>query len=175
MENREDLALDSFTYSTTTGTNTPSSTTASMDDTKIDRYATDQIRKETVPWPGGTYIIREPKSGKQITLINGLVCMAPHLGDQGGYHWLCTSTDGWLGFRSPVSGLHLGHNGESNRLMAIVPHHRDLEYFATRGHPDGGQLLFVKQGDSLWPLSVRSDREIAILSEGGTVWEFVKV
>lgn len=42
--------------------------------------------KMTVPWPEGTYIIRDPNSGLIVTLVDGAIRLEPRLGDQGGYH-----------------------------------------------------------------------------------------
>lgn len=95
--------------STTAGELTPPHSVSMADDFVDYLDSPEPDNKTGAPWPGNTYIIRDPDSQRQITLVRGQLRLAPHLGNQGGYHWECIEKDGWLGFRSPSDHLHIGH------------------------------------------------------------------
>ncbi|KAI1139102.1 hypothetical protein F5Y05DRAFT_380855 [Hypoxylon sp. FL0543] len=156
------------------GSDIGSDTDTVMDDHETDHHKAAH-RAQTVPWPGNTYIIRDPKSRQQITLVDGELRLDVHLGDQGGYHWQCVEKDGWLGFRSPSDSLHIGHDGNGN-FIAQKTHHKDWEYFNTRAHPAGGHLLLMRHWSGQWQMAIGPDGQKLIeTKEQGTAWEFEKV
>ncbi|KAI0838433.1 hypothetical protein F5Y06DRAFT_268068 [Hypoxylon sp. FL0890] len=156
-------------------TPTPTNSDTMADSFETDRKPADAPQKETVPWPGNTYIIRDPKSGRQITLVDGELRLEYHLGNQGGYHWQCIEKDGWLGFRSPSDNLHIGHDNCGN-FIAQKTHHRDWEYFNTRAHPDGGHLLLTRRWNVQRKMTIGPDGQKLMETDGhGTAWQFEKV
>ncbi|KAI0899118.1 hypothetical protein F4806DRAFT_486373 [Annulohypoxylon nitens] len=157
------------------GLNTPTSSNTATDVPEKDHRVTVPIYRETVPWPGGTYIIRDPKSGRNITMVDGSIRLEPHLGDQGGYHWRCIVKNNWFGFRSPIDGFHLGHDDKGN-VVANQRHHQPWEFFIIRGHPDGGQQILTRHGEELWVVCVGKDGyKLTDTKESEFTWEFVKV
>ncbi|KAI2779887.1 hypothetical protein F4815DRAFT_471500 [Daldinia loculata] len=129
----------------------------------------------TGPWPGHTYKIRDPKTERQITLVNGELKLEKDMGEQGGYHWLCIETDGYLGFRNPSNNVHIGHNNWG-QFVAREYHHWAWEFFNTRAHPDGGQLLLTVHGNSMRKMAVEKGTYRLVETKGdGTAWEFVEV
>ncbi|KAI1453731.1 hypothetical protein F4805DRAFT_357978 [Annulohypoxylon moriforme] len=174
MPSEKDVELCSNFSSLTTDTiMTPTNSDMASNHSTSEHTLSDKNHKGTVPWPGRTYIIRDIDTKLQITLVEGVICMQSHLGDQGGYHWKCVSKDGWLGFRNPSSGLYLGHD-TLGHITAQVRHLDCCEFFVTRAHPDGGQMLLTKHGDELRQL-LWNQYGIGETKEGGTVWEFMKV
>ncbi|KAI1076903.1 hypothetical protein F5B20DRAFT_554196 [Whalleya microplaca] len=171
-----DLSAEkSSTYSTLANDLTPTHSMTSRDSLNSPQFATSPPHAETVPWPGQKFAIRSQTSGRVITLVEGELRMEDNLGEQGGWHWVCVEKNGWLGFRSPVSGTYMGHNGRGG-FVAAVKHHKSYEYFCTRRHPDGGYLLLMKHGDDLWKMDVGEEGHDLIETKGdGTVWDFVKV
>ncbi|KAI0886781.1 uncharacterized protein GGS22DRAFT_158657 [Annulohypoxylon maeteangense] len=166
-----------FSFLTTDTNMTPSTSATEMGDLNSEYNFDTQNNRATVPWPGGTYIIRDPKSNRQITLVDGHISMEPHLGDQGGYHWHCISKDGWLGFRNPSDGLHLGHDNKGN-IVANQRHHLGWESFVTRGYPDGGQMIYTRHDNiKLRVISNLEGYKLGYHSDekNGIVWEFIKV
>lgn len=96
------------------------------------------------------------------------------LDGQGGTHWEILETDGWLGFKSPVSDTYIGHDG-SGKFIADVKHHKSYEFFCARQHP-GGHLLLSLLGKALWRMDVGPDSISLVASkDSGAVWIFEKV
>ncbi|KAI1770126.1 hypothetical protein F4818DRAFT_434045 [Hypoxylon cercidicola] len=167
-------SIDLSTDSTTTGSLTPTHSVSMTDefDEYLDSLGLDD---KTAPWPGNTYIIRDPDSERQITLVGGQLRLAPHLGNQGGYHWECIESNGWMGFRSPSDHLHIGHDNRRN-FIASAKEHRPWEYFNTRAHPKGGHILLVVHGWQQWKMTISEDGSNLIETmDEGTAWEFEKV
>ncbi|KAI2631493.1 hypothetical protein GGS26DRAFT_591365 [Hypomontagnella submonticulosa] len=144
------------------------------------------VPKGELPRPGQTYIIRDPTSGRQITLVGGILRLEHHLGDQGGYHWECIEENGWLGFRNPVGHLHIGCNADQpahyyNRpdtlgfLIATAQSHGNNECLTTTGGPGGGQLLLFRLGKMLVQLGIDRETDELILAKKGTEWDFILV
>ncbi|KAI1137690.1 hypothetical protein F5Y05DRAFT_385907 [Hypoxylon sp. FL0543] len=161
----------STTSSTVAGDLTP--THSIIDPLAEQRCPTPPI--ETAPWPGNTYIIRHPASGRQITLIRGELSLEYHMGDQGGYHWKCVETDGWLGFCDPVHATYMGSDFRGG-IQSKVMHHKSCEHFCARRHPGGGYILLRRDGHALMKMKVGEDGRKLVETKGeGTPWEFVKV
>ncbi|KAI0379350.1 hypothetical protein F5Y04DRAFT_282775 [Hypomontagnella monticulosa] len=164
-----------------------------MADNSENKPNTLQPHLDTVPRPGQTYIIRHSVSHRQVTLIEGILCLERHMGDQGGYHWECIETNGWLGFRNPSDHLHIGgeyefygpHNeyqqsqnlGETfGRPVAQERSHMKDAYLTVRGHQEGGQILLVKFGDRLLKMAVEDDEhKLCWTDKDGPAWEFVNI
>ncbi|KAI9051626.1 hypothetical protein LZ554_004669 [Drepanopeziza brunnea f. sp. 'monogermtubi'] len=134
----------------------------------------------SVPWPGGTFIIRAVASGKVLTLVNGRVELASP-GTRGSIYWDCEQTKGWLGFRNAVSGNILGHD-KHGRLWCQVPAHQHWGNFCVRPAPCGvGYLLLMTHWDSLWCVGFQQHEGRETLAKIGedmtdaVVWEFVRV
>lgn len=129
---------------------------------------------ETVPWPGETFVIREPNQGLAITLTEGRLRLRQEMGNRGGCHWVCVDRNGWLGFRNAVSGTYLGHDQKGN-FYAKVQHHEPHEYFCARRHPRGGYILLMRHGNDLQKMAIGEDGESLVETKGeGTAWEFFK-
>ncbi|KAI1469092.1 uncharacterized protein F4812DRAFT_319177 [Daldinia caldariorum] len=127
------------------------------------------------PWPGHTYKIRDPETKRQITLVNGELRVEKDLGDQGGYHWVCIERDGYLGFLSPTTHVYMGHNNWG-QFVAREYHHWAWEFFNTRAHPDGGQVLLTVHGNKMRKMAIQKGTWKLVETEGeGTAWEFVEV
>ncbi|KAI6090677.1 hypothetical protein F4821DRAFT_228805 [Hypoxylon rubiginosum] len=148
--------LESISASTP-GVATPSHTSTTTN-------STDHLHSFTAPpYTGQTFAIRERKSGRLLTLINGRIRLEHCTGEQGGWYWKCVEETGWLTFRSLVSGEYLGFQG--NRR------------FCARRHPEGGYLLMLKQGDDLERIIIQEDNSVLLSpsEEKGTLWDFEKV
>ncbi|KAI1641694.1 uncharacterized protein F4817DRAFT_355064 [Daldinia loculata] len=130
--------------------------------------------KDTPPFPDQTFAIRERNTGRYITLVEGNLCVRENIGDQGGWHWICVETQGWLGFRSPVSATYMGHDTNKN-IWAEHKHHKEHEYFCARKHPHGGYMLLKRHDDELWKITVSNDFRLIETTGDGTLWDFVKV
>ncbi|KAI1409316.1 hypothetical protein F5Y13DRAFT_170621 [Hypoxylon sp. FL1857] len=164
----------SISSSTVAGDLTPTHSMATTD-LLTERRSSIALLKETPPWPGHTYIIRHPVSGRQITLVRGELRLEHHTGNQGGYHWICVEKDGWLGFCDPVHGTYMGCDTLGG-YISKVKHHKACEFFCTRRHPDGGYVLLTQSGPALAKMSVAADGSKLVETKGeGTAWEFVKV
>lgn len=130
---------------------------------------------ETPPYAGSTYAIRDRKSGRLITLLNGSLQLENCTGEQGGWHWKCEEKQGWLGFRNPVSGTYMGHDTLGS-FLAVVNHHKTHEYFCARRHPEGGYLLLMRQGDELRKMAIGEDGHALVMTTGeGARWDFEKI
>ncbi|KAI0853080.1 hypothetical protein F5Y00DRAFT_225373 [Daldinia vernicosa] len=130
--------------------------------------------KDTPPFPDQTFAIRERNTGRYITLIEGKLRVRENVGDQGGWHWICVESQGWLGFRSPVSGTYLGHDGNES-IWAEYKHHDGQEFFCARKHPQGGYVLLTSHEDVLRKITVSNDFKLIETTGDGTLWDFVKV
>ncbi|KAI4861680.1 hypothetical protein F4820DRAFT_432844 [Hypoxylon rubiginosum] len=171
----DSASIDFTADSTTVGDLTPTHSVSMADEFEdyLDSSLSDDIT--SAPWPGNTYIIRDPDSRQQVTLVRGQLRLARHLGNQGGYHWECIEKDGWLGFRSPSDHLHIGHDNRRN-FIATAKDHRPWEYFNTRAHPKGGHILLVVHGWQQWKMTIAKDGHSLIETlDEGTAWEFKKV
>ncbi|OTB00354.1 hypothetical protein M426DRAFT_15594 [Hypoxylon sp. CI-4A] len=93
---------------------------------------------------------------------------------RGGYHWRWEDTNGWLGFRSPVGGMYIGHDNYG-KFIAQALNHSTWEYFTTRPHPDGGLLLLTKHSSGLLQMTTTMDHRLVETKETGTAWEFERV
>lgn len=164
-------------FSSSSGIDTPTDTTVMSDSTNHLHSPISQKAEsmETPPYAGNTYAIRELKSGRLVTLINGNLRLENCTGEQGGWHWHCEEKQGWLGFRSPVSGTYMGHDTEGN-FWANYGHHLGHEYFCARRHPNGGYVLLMRQEDELRKMTVDDSSCKLVMTTGeGTLWDFEKV
>lgn len=135
------------------------------------------------PWKGCTYIIQYSKTGEALTLLDGQVVLEKP-GGCGHFKWHCVETEGWMGFRNPISGKYLGEdNGE---LVCMVGHHLSCEHFIAQPVPDGGYLLLMRQDGKGWGFGEKlrvvglkhfgSEKRLAKVEVAdGIVWDFVKV
>ncbi|KAI1371185.1 hypothetical protein F4677DRAFT_316860 [Hypoxylon crocopeplum] len=172
-----DLSATSSTSSTVADDLTPTHTMATDDlnDRCSPPPSPSPSDKETVPWPGRTFIIKDPISGRQITLVRGELRLEYHTGDQGGYHWICVEKNGWLGFCDPVHNTYMGHDNRCG-FIAQFKHHKDHESFCARKHPDGGYLLLTQHRDGLRRMDIGEDgHKLVETKDEGTAWEFVRV
>ncbi|KAI1086681.1 hypothetical protein F5B19DRAFT_121800 [Rostrohypoxylon terebratum] len=174
MPEQQDIELCSnFSFLSTDANMTPPSSDTTVEDVRNNERNPTETHKWENPWPGNTYIIREPKSKLQVTLVGGQIRMKPHLGDQGGYHWECVYDNGWLGFRNPSAFVYLGFK-EGEGIVAEVKWHKWNEFFITRGYPGGGHVLFTKHDHDLHMVNIEGDR-LHESRDHYTVWEFIKV
>ncbi|RYP61679.1 hypothetical protein DL769_007608 [Monosporascus sp. CRB-8-3] len=128
---------------------------------------------ETVPWPGKSYIIRHQATGQAITLVDGKVC-PDHWNSECNCtaRWICNERDGWLGFRNPVSCTYLGIGTSSSRGAIEVVDQGDI---CARKNPDGGNILLVKQRDSLLKIDVDNRDTLVTSARCGAVWVFSEI
>jgi hypothetical protein len=96
------------------------------------------------------------------------------LDGQCGTHWEVVETDGWLGFKNPVSDTYIAHDG-SGKFVANVKHHKSYEFFCPRQHP-GSHLLMSLLRIALWRTEVGPDGiSLVARKDKGAVWVFEKV
>ncbi|SCV57409.1 uncharacterized protein FFB14_15143 [Fusarium fujikuroi] len=99
---------------------------------------------DSVPTPNSWYIIRTRNSIKKryLLVINGKVCLqeSPHA--WGGFWWLSTSLDGWIGFYEFTTGRYLGHDGEGNIVVKALAQ-GEKERLVVSHQPKGGYHLSV--------------------------------
>ncbi|KKY14368.1 hypothetical protein UCDDS831_g08244 [Diplodia seriata] len=84
---------------------TPPSTSASI---HLALHPTAQPHFSPTPHPGATVLIKAVLSNQVITLRGGRIILSPP--DGSASLWECVESNGWLGFRSAVSGAFLGRN-----------------------------------------------------------------
>jgi hypothetical protein len=149
--------------------NTPTMTAASED------FLPPLTSRVSVPWGGETYVIRERKTGRMITLADGKLQLQDKVTAGGGHHWICTNKNGWFGFRNSVSGRFMGHNAE-RKFHCKVFEHKSHEWFTPRAHPDGGYWLTTLHENAWRAMGIGQDgKELVEVNNNGTAWEFVKV
>jgi hypothetical protein len=120
-------------------------------------------------------MIRDRLGGRIITLEESHLRLKAEVSKVGGCHWVCVEKDGWLGFRSPIAGTYIGHDGKG-KFCARAFDHKEWEYFSTRSHPDGGYLLLMRHWSKLYKMDIdKNGNELVETENKGTVWEFVKV
>lgn len=139
-------------------------------------YESSSFLSDVVPWPGHTFVIRDLDSHRMITIVDGVVRLKFNIGGQGGYYWQCVEKNGWLGFRDPVHGMYLGHNGQG-RFIAEVKHHRSYEQFCVRKHPKQGYILLTHNsrlgGCEMKKMAVAEDGDRLVETTAeGAVWGF---
>ncbi|KAH0527993.1 hypothetical protein TsFJ059_002907 [Trichoderma semiorbis] len=126
------------------------------------------------------FMIREKqKPHRIITLFFGdLVLVEDQFAAQG-WLWKCVKKSGWYGFQNMVSGAYLGYKGQSKKLQAVMPHHKNNEYFMAERHEDGGYVLLTIHGEELWQVAISEDGKSLVekkAEEGaGTAWDFVEI
>lgn len=171
----EGIDHDSSAYTTGTPAETIRSASATDNPPSFDVAVS-----SSVPWPGSTFILRSATTGLVLTLLDGQINLAP-VGGTGSIHWVCVETKGWLGFRNPVSGRFLGHDGGKGRLVCAGDRHREHENFCVRLRPEGGFVLLATKSGGLAVVGSKIDKGVEMLArvESGNgeeiVWEFVKV
>ncbi|KAI5455592.1 hypothetical protein BGZ63DRAFT_397988 [Mariannaea sp. PMI_226] len=91
------------------------------------------------------------------------------------WQWLCTEKDGFKGFQNVDGGGFLGHDIRWD-FYAKAPHHKGWEHFTLSRRPSGYYWIQALYWWTLWQVSARSDgRGVYAQSDGGTLWEFVKI
>ena len=131
-----------------------------------------KLTTSNVPWPGSTFIIRRALSEDTIMQV-----VLTGLDGWGSNYWACEQNKGWLGFRNPVSGKLLGHDGKG-RLCCSADRHRDYEKFCVRQNPEGGYTLLMTHSSDLWRVGTALDGGLAKIEDSSPneiIWEFVKV
>ncbi|KAF2252127.1 hypothetical protein BU26DRAFT_251562 [Trematosphaeria pertusa] len=160
----------------------PESTTPGLleDLDDLDPLHSPKSNGSSVPWPGSTFIISSVSTGHAIALRGGQVVLAPP-GGRESIHWECVETKGWLGFRNPVSGKFLGHDGRSGKLRCSGRAHEGWEWFCVRQTPEGGYVLLMTHWEKLWPVGTMMEGGEKVLAKvenavsDGIVWKFIKV
>jgi hypothetical protein len=149
--------------STTGGAQTPNSTIAD-DLSETASTAGRSSLYDAVPWPGKMYKIKHGTSRRLITLEGGeLRLQLPEAARPGiGWHWVCAEHNGWLGFRSPVSGTYMGQD-KWEGMWCKVQHHKSMESFCIRRHPEGGYLILINQGNG------RALHQLAVAERNGAI------
>lgn len=154
----------------TSGSNTPTHTAVTEDFS-----FPSPLSRDTVPYAGKTFMIRDRNHGGVITLKEGTLQLSPNIPRAGGFHWKCIERNGWFGFRNCISGQFFGHDAKG-KFHCKVPHHRAHEDFCTRAHPSGGHLLLMLHGDKFRQMKIGSDgKELVEVDGEGTTWDFIEV
>lgn len=130
-----------------------------------------------------TFIIRDPKTHRIISLKEGAPKMVHldifHYQYNVASHWHCVENEMmWLGFYNDVSGTYLGHDSNDG-IRARATKHNAWEWFCPRQHPDGGQLLLIKDDNGFSPMKIggKENMELVVDSQRreGTMWEFIRI
>ncbi|KAL4984201.1 hypothetical protein BDW68DRAFT_180876 [Aspergillus falconensis] len=142
----------------------------------------------TCPYAGATFVIRHARTGRVVSLQNGILAL--HKADKahdGGSHWRCVqSEDMWLGFKNAVSTGYIGKKAcgmclysVDRQLTACAMLHFDREKFCVRQHPNGGHLILLKYESEFRPICAGGarEKELVVGSKGakGSLWDFIKV
>lgn len=133
-----------------------------------------------MPQAGKIFIIRDHKTGRVLTLLDGDVSLQSPGTPGSAYHWMCEEINGWLGFKNMASGTYLGRNFYDN-IYARATQHRYWENFCVRMHPNGGYVLVMTHYAKLWPLQQKNEGNMQKLFKvdapikDGNVWVFVEV
>ncbi|KAH8666152.1 hypothetical protein BGZ61DRAFT_302500, partial [Ilyonectria robusta] len=130
--------------------------------------------RDAVPQAGDTFIIVDKAYGRAITVIEGRPKLETSANRAGSWRWLCTEKDGFLGFRNTVSGRYLGHNIWWNMVVDGWSH-KAWEHFHARRQECGGYTLLAPDWFTMRQISIGEGNTLVAGSEGGTVWEFIKV
>ncbi|KAF2463282.1 uncharacterized protein BDR25DRAFT_307876 [Lindgomyces ingoldianus] len=132
-----------------------------------------------VPSHDFTVIIRSISSGYVITLLDGQVVLAPP-GGQGSIHWKCVETEGWIGFRNPISNRFLCHDW-SGRLKCSAEQHNGWRHFTITPMPNGGYIMQMLHWWTLRPIVINAEEGLQKIGRNGNklsegiIWEFIKV
>ncbi|KAH8821718.1 hypothetical protein F5884DRAFT_99781 [Xylogone sp. PMI_703] len=167
-----DIPLADESKSFSAGDPTPDSTTIAG--SELEDH--DDSTADSVPWPGGTYLIIEKERNRVLTLIDGKLQLKNQSNPRkGNPYWHCVETEGFLGFRNDASGMFLGHDGKKN-FRVMKPHHKSWEYFCVRRHPKGGYLLMLLHYQTLLKVGYNEGEQclVAADKDDGIRWEFVK-
>jgi hypothetical protein len=103
-----------------------------------------------IPSHDFTFIIRSVSSGHVITLLDGQVVLAPRDG-RGSIHWMCRESQGWLGFRNPVSNKFLTH-GWNGRLECSAEEQSKMRHFTITPVSNGGYIMQMLEWWTLRPI-----------------------
>ncbi|KIX08704.1 uncharacterized protein Z518_03361 [Rhinocladiella mackenziei CBS 650.93] len=145
----------------------------------LDAFSNVALSTPSVPWPGSTFVIRSVSCGRVLTLLDGKIVLA-HRDNRGSIHWVCMETEGWLGFRNPVSGKYLGYSNNGT-LCCSVEWQREHEHFTVRPMQEEGYVLLMTRRGSLRAVGIKEANGMECLAtinegvSGGLVWEFIKV
>jgi len=162
------------THTSTSG-KTTSYTSIGMQEPTVDA--------RTLPFHNMTFIIRDLKTHRVISLKKGAPIMVHqdifHYHYDAASHWRCVENEKmWLGFYNDVSGTYLGHDSKG-QIRASATKHQAWEWFCPRQHPDGGQLLLIKDNDGFSPMKIggKGNMELVVDSQRreGTTWEFITI
>jgi hypothetical protein len=170
------LEEDSASSTIETDTSSVASDTPTLTAVNAD-YSSPLTSRVRVPWAGGIYVIRDRKKRRIITLTDGNLQLEDKVAARGGSYWICVNMNGWLGFRNSVSGMFMGHDGKGKFVCRAVSH-KGHESFSPRAHPNGGYWLMTLHGNhTVWrAMGIgENGKELVVLDEYGTEWEFVKV
>lgn len=145
---------------------------------------------ELSPEEGKILNLRTLRSKLILTLQTGELLMLPEEllsgPEKAGARWECEEVDGWTRFRNAVSGTYLGrcdspvekkHGCSISTSGHGYPVHRN---FTVRRRPEGGYVLWVKNGDKLDPVGYRFGKDGQVMPKVDRqrrgkqlVWEFV--
>jgi len=159
---------------------TASTPATSVYDSQQDDHDTMSTLESTIssfPEPDSTFIIKSTSSGLAIAVSEGKVVQAPPGGKE--CHWVCIQTDGWLGFRNPVSGKFLGRNDDWHMACVATAHERH-EWFHVRSRQEGHVLMQIHK-EMLRPVGFTGAGEtktLAMMENWASKeihWEFIRV
>ncbi|RDW84147.1 uncharacterized protein DSM5745_04473 [Aspergillus mulundensis] len=171
--------------STTSQTAGRDSSTSPAADHRPDRPPSPQVPAQaqpTCPYAGGTFIIRHIKTGRVISLQDGMLRLHDAgKAHDGGSHWRCIeSPDLWLEFRNAVSARFIETDWWQQRQFGATGIlHSDDAKFCVRPHPGGGYRMLVKYETGFRPMLTGGnlgDRlVVAEVGVFGSLWEFLEV
>ncbi|KAK6521222.1 hypothetical protein TWF506_001447 [Arthrobotrys conoides] len=166
----------------TTSTYAPS--TADVDENYLPERFTRSISTipeltlNDAPWPGHIFIISFQDTNQVLTYHKerGVV-----LQEYDGSHfqrWVCHSRLGWLGFTANPgeTTAYIGH--DNWKLRCRCTELKWSEAFCVRKRLkglDGFQVLMRGDHDSLWPVGVHDDSDVAVLQGSEAWWGFTMI
>ncbi|RVD88430.1 uncharacterized protein DFL_002616 [Arthrobotrys flagrans] len=137
-----------------------------------------ELTLNDAPWPGHIFIISHQDTSQVLTYDKEKGIVLKEYDGSQAQRWICHSKSGWLGFAADPgeNTAFIGHYDW--KLRCRVPHLQWNEMFCVRKRLkglDGFQILMRGNEDSLWPVGIYDDGDVAIMSGSEAWWGFTMI
>lgn len=138
-----------------------------------DTFGPLRVTRDADPVAGDTFLIIDANRNLVLTCYRGQLRFQVERNVTEHSQWLCTTRDGFFGFRNVAEGSFLGHDIWWN-FYAKVHHHRGWESFKTEKRPGGRYWIQALHWWKFWQVS-SLNYGLRAEKDRGTLWEFVRV
>ncbi|KAF3280220.1 hypothetical protein TWF970_002970 [Orbilia oligospora] len=137
-----------------------------------------ELTLNDAPWPGHIFIISYQDTNQVLTYHKEKGVVLQEYDGSHSQRWICHSKSGWLGFTANPGDTttYLAHYDWKLRCRDTMINWNGMFCVRKRlKRLDGFQILMRGNDDSLWPVGMHEDSDVAVLQGSDAWWGFTMI